>query len=100
MITPLAPPPQSHPQVPVRDAARETVHEDQARQNDGVPHSVVGATAGFAVMLAVLVAGMFVAGHGYMRFAGIALVVIAVPFIVSGLRRKAERDRDHVHPSR
>lgn len=101
MITPLQPPPHVQPHVPVKDPARETVHEDTDREPDGVPHSVVGATAGFAVILALLVFGMFVAGSGAMRFAGIAIVAVAIPFIVSGLRKKAEHARDHsAHPSR
>ena len=77
-----------------------TPHEDVARQPDGVPHSVVGATAAFSVILAVLVGAMFVLGQGMFRFGGILLVVLSIPFIVSGLGHKAERDRDHVHPSR
>ncbi len=78
----------------------ETPHEDPRRQPDGVPHSVVGATAGFSVILAILVAAMFLIGNGAMRYAGIVLVIFAVPFMVHGLRRKAARERDQTHPSR
>jgi hypothetical protein len=56
-------------------------------------------TALFSVVLALLVAFMFLAG-GAVRIAAIALVIIAVPLIVGVLRNKADRARDRVHPSR
>jgi uncharacterized membrane protein YphA (DoxX/SURF4 family) len=47
----------------------------------------------------MLVAFMFLAG-GWTRIGAVLLVVIAVPILVSSLNKKADRDRDHLHPSR
>ena len=96
----IRPPDVGHePHNPVRDDSKTSAHEDLDREPDGVPHSVVGMTALFSVVLALLVAFMFLAG-GAVRIAAVALVIIAVPVIVGVLRRKADRERDHVHPSR
>ena len=32
--------------------------------------------------------------------AAVLLIIFAIPVLVSSLRKKAERDRDHLHPSR
>src|ERR1700753_2104869 len=88
------------PQYPVRSDARLAPTEDLDREPDGVPHGVVGLTALFSVMLALLVAFIYVTGGGIGRIAAIALVVIAVPVLVTSLRHKAARDRNHRHPSR
>src|SRR3982751_3419244 len=85
---------------PVRDDESLGPTEDIDRQPDGVPHSVVGFTALFSVMLAMLVAAMFLSGNIVARIAAVALVVIAIPTLVASLRRKAARERDHMHPSR
>ena len=84
-------------QAPVRDDSALATDEDLDRAPDGVPHSVVGYTALFSVMLAMLVGVMFVTGN---HVAAVILVVLAVPVMVSRLRDKATRERDHVHPSR
>lgn len=99
---PSEPPPEFHhePHSPVRDDSRLSATEDLDREPDGVPHSVVGLTALFSVMLAMLVAFMFISGARVTRVAAVVLAVIAIPMLVSILRNKAERDRDHVHPSR
>jgi hypothetical protein len=88
------------PQNPVRDDSKLAPTEDLDREPDGVPHRVVGMTAGFSVVLAMLVAFMFLTGHRVGRIAAVALAAIAIPTLIVTLRRKAERDRDHVHPSR
>ena len=88
------------PHNPVRDDSRLSPTEDLDRDPDGVPHSVVGMTAGFAVMFAMLVAFMMLLGSGWIRFAVIGLALLAVPVVVSSLRKKADRERDHLHPSR
>ena len=94
-------PAETHPpQYPVRSDAKLSPTEDLDREPDGVPHGVVGLTALFSVMLALLVAFMYVTGSGVGRFAAIAMIVIAVPVLVTSLRRKAARDRNHRHPSR
>lgn len=88
------------PHNPVRDDSKLAPGEDLDRDPDGVPHSVVGLTAGFSVMLAALVGFMIIAGGTVSRVAAVLLLVVAVPVMVSGLNKKADRDRDHLHPSR
>lgn len=75
--------------------------EDVDRQPDGVPHPVVGMTALFSVLLAMLVAVMFLVGGTVGRVSAVLLLLVAIPVMVSQLRKKSERDRDHsAHPSR
>src|ERR1043165_5929013 len=101
MATIANPPDVGHePHNPVRDDSKLAPTEDLDREPDGVPHSVVGLTALFSVILAMLVAFMFLSGGLAGRIAAIALAVIAIPTLVASLRRKAERERDHSHPSR
>jgi hypothetical protein len=88
------------PQSPVRDDSKLAPTEDLDREPDGVPHSVVGMTAGFSVVLAMLVAFMFLTGNRVGQIAAVALAAIAIPMLVTMLRRKAAHDRDHLHPSR
>lgn len=88
------------PHNPVRDDRKLAPTEDLDRDPDGVPHSVVGLTALFSVILAVLIATMFIAGNTVGKGAAVVLGLIAVPVLVGGLRKKAQTDRDHVHPSR
>jgi len=88
------------PHNPVRDDSKLAPTEDLDREPDGVPHSVVGLTALFSVMLAMLLAFMFLAGGTALRIAAVALGLLAIPVLVGTLRKKAERERDHVHPSR
>jgi len=88
------------PHNPLRDDSKLAPDEDLDREPDGVPHSVVGLTALFSVVLALLVAMMFLTGHIVGQIAAVALVLIALPALVKTLGDKAERDRDHVHPSR
>src|ERR1043165_9930616 len=101
MATIANPPDVGHePHNPVRDDSKLAPTEDLDREPDGVPHRVVGMTALFSVVLAMLVAFMFLTGHRVGQIAAIALAAIAIPTLVATLRHKAERDRDHVHPSR
>jgi hypothetical protein len=88
------------PHNPVRDDSKLAPTEDLDREPDGVPHRVVGMTALFSVVLAMLVAFMFLTGHRVGRIAAVALAVVAIPTLVATLRRSAERDRDRAHPSR
>ncbi len=88
------------PHHPVRDDRKLAPTEDLDRQPDGVPHRVVGLTALFSVLLAMLVAVMFLSGSNTSRVAAVLLAVVAIPILVTLLRDKAERERDHVHPSR
>jgi hypothetical protein len=92
--------PSVEPQNPVRDDSKLAPTEDLDREPDGVPHGVVGMTAGFSVILAMLVAFMFLTGNVVARVAAVALAALAIPTLVIMLRRKAEHDRNHVHPSR
>jgi hypothetical protein len=97
----IRPPDAGHePHNPVRDPGKLAPTEDVDREPDGVPHSVVGFTALFSVMLAMLVAAMFLSGNLVARIAAVALAAIAIPTLVTVLRRKADRERDRVHPSR
>jgi len=97
----IRPPDVGHePYNPVRDPGRLAPTEDLDREPDGVPHGVVGLTALFSVMLAILVAVMFLSGHIVGQIAAVALVVVAIPTMVTGLRRRADRERDRIHPSR
>src|SRR5262249_9200719 len=80
------------------DALGET--EDLDRELDGMPHHVIGLTALFSVMLAMLVGFMVLTGGIVTRVAAVVLVVMAIPVLVSTLRDKSDRDRDHFHPSR
>lgn len=97
----LTPPDVGHePHNPVRDDRKLAPTEDLDREPDGVPHGVVGLTALFSVLIALLVAAMFLSGSTTGRVSGVVLAVLAVPVLVTSLRRKAERDRDHLHPSR
>lgn len=91
-----------HPTVhsPVRDDEALGSTEDLDREPDGVPHSVVGLTVLFSVMLAMLAAFMVLAGGTVIRVAAVLLVIIAIPVLVSTLRRRADHDRDRLHPSR
>ena len=88
------------PHNPVRDDRKLAPTEDLDRQPDGVPHRVVGLTALFSVLLAMLLAVMFLSGSTTSRVAAVLLAMIAVPMLVMILRDKAERERDHLHPSR
>ena len=103
---PIDPPPAHGPEPlapvfsPVRDKSRLGATEDLDREPDGVPHSIVGATAGFAVMLAILVASVWFVSSWPMRVAVLILVFLATPVIITSLTHKSDRERDHVHPSR
>lgn len=95
-------PPLEHEIVhsPVRDDEALGPTEDLDREPDGMPHHVIGLTALFSVMLAMLVGFMILAGGTVSRVAAIILAALAVPVLVSSLRRKAATDRDQLHPSR
>lgn len=79
---------------------RLTPHEDIERQPDGVPHLVIGLTALFSVLLAAVLISMFRSGPTIGSIASVVLAIIAIPVLVSKLGAKAERERDHDHPSR
>lgn len=101
MATLIQPPDVGHePHNPVRDDSKLAPTEDLDREPDGVPHSVVGLTALFSVMLAMLVAFMFVAGGTVVKGAAVLIALMTIPVLVGSLRKKADRDRDHQHPSR
>ena len=91
---------------PVRDDSALGADEDLDRQPDGVPHSVVGLTAGFSItVLALLVAFMFLAKlgvNGHRRSRRCSSCSFAIPALVARAcgRARPKRDRDTVHPSR
>jgi hypothetical protein len=84
---------------PVRDDDSLGPTEDLDRELDGVPHDVVGLSALFSVLFAAVVLGMWLSGSTG-RVAAVAMCMIGIPMLVSSLRRRSERERDHVHPSR
>ena len=95
-------PPDAEPEPhnPVRDDSKLAPTEDLDRQPDGVPNRVVGLTALFSVLLAMLIAVMFLSGSTTGRVAAVLFSLVAIPLLVMILRDKAERERDHLHPSR
>lgn len=88
------------PHNPVRDDSKLGPDEDLDREPDGVPHRVVGLTAFFSVMLAALLAFMFIVGGTASRVGAVIIAVLAIPVLVHSLNKKADRERDHLHPSR
>jgi hypothetical protein len=106
IFQPIAPPPAHGPDPivpvhsPVRDESRLGATEDIDREPDGVPHAVVGATAGFAVVLSILLASVWFISSWTMRVGVLIIVFTAMPVIITSLKHKADRDRDHAHPSR
>jgi hypothetical protein len=101
-LHPIIRPAEDHEIVhsPVRDDSALSPTEDLDRQPDGVPHAVIGLTALFSVMLAMLVAFMFFSGGTISKVASVVLALLAIPVLVSTMRRKASRERDQLHPSR
>jgi hypothetical protein len=87
-----------HP-APIRDNRSLASTEDLDRAPDGIPHDVVGLAALFSVLFAAVVLGMWLSGTTG-RITAIAMCLIGVPMLVSNLRERAERERDHEHPSR
>jgi hypothetical protein len=75
-------------------------HEDLDRLPDGIPHLVIGLTALFAVALAAALIWMFQSTPTLGGIAAAVIGLIALPVLVFKLGAKAERDRDHDHPSR
>jgi hypothetical protein len=97
----IKPPDVGHePHNPVRDDRKLGPTEDLDREPDGMPHKVIGLTVFFSVMLALLVAFMLIAGNTVTRIAAVLIALFAIPVIVSSLNEKAQRERDHLHPSR
>ena len=97
-------PPESvelHVTAPVRDDGHVGPTEDLDREPDGVPHAVVGLTAFFAVVFAILLTVVFFfVGTTVGKLGAVLLLVFAVPILIGKLKKKSDRDRDHVHPSR
>jgi hypothetical protein len=98
---PIAPPPPEDTEIhsPIRDDAQTAASEDLDREPDGVPHAVVGLTAFFSVIFALLVLTMFMIHSTVGKVGAALLLVFAVPVLVKKLNKKSQRDRDHVHPS-
>jgi hypothetical protein len=88
------------PHNPLRDDSKLAPSEDLDREPDGVPHQIVGLTALFSVMLAALLAFMFITGGTTTKVAAVVIALLAIPVIIGSLYAKSERERDHVHPSR
>lgn len=101
---PQAPPPvevfDPEPHSPIRDDSQLGPTEDLDREPDGIPHVVVGQTAAFAVVFAVLVLSLFFLDSVVAKVGAVLLILCAGPALVKKLNKKAERERDHAHPSR
>ena len=101
LFQPIELPPEDQPiHAPIRDDNHLGPTEDLDREPDGVPHAVVGLTALFAVMLATLLCVICFVGSTPGRIGATLLLVFAVPVLFGRLKRKADRERDPVHPSR
>jgi hypothetical protein len=87
------PAPQQYP------SARRVAARVAQRQLDGVPHDIVGLSALFSVLFAAVVLGMWLSGPTG-RIAAVAICMVGVPMLVSNLRSRSERLRNHDHPSR
>jgi hypothetical protein len=98
---PISPPPPEDIEIhsPIRDDSQTGASEDLDREPDGVPHAVVGLTAFFSVIFAILVLTMFMLHSMAGKVGAALLLILAVPVLVKKLNKKAQRDRDHVHPS-
>ena len=72
---------------------------DREREPDGIPHVVIGLTALFCVLFAMLLVALLLTGTTSGRVGAVILGFVAIPVVVSRLQRKAARDRDHKHPS-
>lgn len=101
---PQVPPPAEEfdpePHSPIRDDSQLGPTEDLDREPDGIPHVVVAQTAAFAVVFAILVLSLFFLDSVVAKVGAVILILCAGPVLVKKLKRKAERHRDHVHPSR
>lgn len=73
-----------------------TQHEDPERLPDGIPHAVIGLTAGYAVLLAIALVLAFAGDRPLLA----VFAAVLTPTIVWKLVGKSERERDLVHPSR
>lgn len=87
------PAPQQYP------SARRVAARTAPRHLDGVPHDIVGLSALFSVLFAAVVLGMWLSGPTG-RIAAVAICMVGVPMLVSNLRSRSERERNHDHPSR
>ena len=74
--------------------------EDLERAVDGVPHGVVGLTAAFSAIFAILIVVLFITGGVVGHVAAVVIGVLGLPVIVLKLTARAGRLRDHHHPSR
>jgi hypothetical protein len=87
------------PAVPEQSSHEQTLRptDEVIHDPDGVPHDVVGLSALFSFLLAALVLGMWLTGSTTGRVSAVALLVFGVPMLVSGLRERAERERERRH---
>jgi hypothetical protein len=72
--------------------------EHLQREPDGVPHAVIGFTAYFCVVFAMLLLALLMTGTATGKFGAVVLGLVAIPSIAAGMQRKATRDRDDDHP--
>jgi hypothetical protein len=81
--------------APIRDDhALGSTHRD--RRIDDTPPCVVGLTAFFAVLLAMVCGAVFATGGAVGHIAAALLAAIAIPAVVVGLTNHAKRERGEV----
>src|SRR5256885_6669624 len=73
--------------------------DDLKREPDGIPHAVIGFTALFCVMFAMLLVAILLTGTTSGSVGAVFVGFVGGPVVASGLQRKAMRGRDHEHPS-
>jgi hypothetical protein len=88
------------PSTMLPSISARSMTEDLQREPDGIPHAVVGFTAMYCVVIAMLSATMFSTGTVSGSIGVAVLVFVATPAIVASLTRRARLGRDRAHPSR
>ncbi|HEU4726996.1 MAG TPA: hypothetical protein VFT22_03885 [Kofleriaceae bacterium] len=61
---------------------------------------MVGLSALFSVLVAALVLGLWLTGTTTGRISAVAVLVFGVPMLISGLRERAERERNRMNSLR
>lgn len=74
-------------------SVRSNVDVETVREPDGVPHDVVGLSILFSFLFAAVVLGLWLSGSTG-RIAAVAMCMVGIPMLVSGLRKRSERERD------
>lgn len=98
MAHPIDPAHTAHDPVPDDTTLAPTEKRD--RKAGGMPHRIVGLTALFAALLAMLLGAMFLFGSRRTEIVAIIIAALVVPVIVKKLATEARIERERLHPSR